>query len=161
MKRWRGIIIAVVVAVMGILLVTVVFADETCQCLTGTNLVAKFEWNGTAYVFKKPTGNEGVVVVTGNAISGTWESTVAISNLVMKGGLNCYTYQYTPPVTTGTFSNTVLPLNLGGQIPEISNLQFCEGEPTSVTVTGFSARNLDTPWYLRCLHWLKRLLLLQ
>ncbi len=99
-------------------------------------LLAKFEWNGSNYAFEKPEANSDVVTITGDAENGTWSATTAnINYVILKGGTS--TGSYAPDSAQGeTFSNTSIPVNGGGNIPDISNIQFCgtmeEVEPVVV-----------------------------
>jgi hypothetical protein len=99
-------------------------------CPAGTTLLAKFEWSGGRYKFEKPKGNEAVVFVTGDAKGGTWTSTLPVSMVILKGSAGYAWTTYDPAAFSGTFSNQILPPNSGGQIPDISNIQFCGPEET-------------------------------
>jgi len=101
-------------------------AWSTCntQCpVEEAELVAKFEWTEGGYVFEKPEGNDDFVTITGNAVSGTWNSEIPMSHIILKGGTNTGTINI-PDQNSGEFSNTVIPVNGGGNIPAISNIQF-------------------------------------
>ncbi|MDM8562114.1 hypothetical protein QUF54_02050 [Candidatus Marithioploca araucensis] len=105
--------------------------NPNISCPKGTELMAKFEWKKkkNSYVFEKPTGNEGVISISGNAKNGSWNTTSAsISHVILKGGTKTYTYEYEPEVTEGAFSKEDLPKNKGGKRPNISNIQFCGSE---------------------------------
>ncbi|EDN67149.1 hypothetical protein BGP_1928 [Beggiatoa sp. PS] len=94
------------------------------SCPDGADLVAKYEWDN-GYAFEKPEGNESVVTLTGaDAQGGTWGSTTTeISYVIVKGGTTANGYE--PSSSTGeAFDNTAL-VNNGGQIADISNIQFC------------------------------------
>jgi hypothetical protein len=39
-------------------------------------LIAKFEWSGGSYVFEKPSGNEGLVSLSGTPETASWSSEV-------------------------------------------------------------------------------------
>lgn len=111
---------------------TAVFAqgNPNEECPAGSVLVAKFNWEGGAYVFEKPAGNENIIQLSANADvnGGGWTSTVStviIGYVIVKGGTDTDIIDYTPGgAMNGTFSNANL-LNNGGQIPGISNIQFC------------------------------------
>ena len=96
-------------------------ACEQCSA-EEAELVAKFEWTEDGYVFEKPEGNNALVTITGNAVSGTWSSEIPMSHIILKGGTNTGTIE--PDQQSGEFSNTVIPVNKGGNIPDISNIQF-------------------------------------
>jgi hypothetical protein len=97
--------------------------DEVCPA--GTELIAKFEWKGSGYVFEKPDGNEDIVDINGDENGGTWTSSLMISHVILKGGTNTHTYAYNPAVTSGSFDKNDIPVNNGGNHPDISNIQFC------------------------------------
>lgn len=111
---------------------TAVFAqgNPNEDCPAGSVLVAKFNWEGGAYVFEKPAGNESIVVLSpgANVNGADWDTTVSgqiIGYVIVKGGTDTDTIDYTPAgAMVGSFSNANL-LNNGGQIPGISNVQFC------------------------------------
>lgn len=94
------------------------------DCPAGTTLIAKFEWNGSSYVFEQPEGNEGQVTVTGTATGGTWSSTVPISAVVLKGANDLKVINYSPSAISGSFDNSGL-LTPSGQTADISNIRFC------------------------------------
>lgn len=114
-------------------------------CPAGTALVAKFEVVGGSYVFEEPAGNESVVVLSGTTLDGgTWTSTTPIGAIVVKGGDGddaVATSTYTPPATSGTFSNAGL-VNQGGNVPDISFVAFCG--PTSTTSSSSSTSTSTT-----------------
>jgi hypothetical protein len=114
-------------------------APITCASLADpSGLVAKFEVVGGNYVYEKPPGNAAVVTLSGTSLQGgSWTSTVPIGEVVVKAGNGSSHTTITPPSTSGTFSNEGL-LNHGGQVPDISNVQFyCgdQGEPVPTTTT--------------------------
>ncbi len=97
-------------------------ANPNVSCPEGTQLVAKFNWN-SAYVFEKPVGNEGIITVGGDALTGNWSATIPVSYVILKGSTQ--TYQYATNSNSGGFSYLDLLPNNGGQHPAISNIQFC------------------------------------
>ncbi|MFA5884072.1 MAG: hypothetical protein WDA60_09510, partial [Acidimicrobiia bacterium] len=137
-KLWQG---GLIVAIVGAILVVVGAVQTTAatppeECPTGTELVSKYEFNDGAYVFEKPAGNESVVTITnGTADGGDWSSTVDIAVVIVKGGDGSSFTTYDPPQKSGTFSNDALPPVGSGNIPDISNVQFCgpTGPPTTTT----------------------------
>lgn len=96
------------------------------DCPAGTTLVAKFNWNGQW----DPESGGGVVTITGNAVSGTWTSTVFISAIVVKGGPDAYIANVNPAAKSGTYTQVGLPPvgKRKANIPAISNIKFCAGE---------------------------------
>ena len=94
------------------------------DCPVGTTLIAKFNWNGSSYVFEKPAGNRLTVTVTGTATGGTWSSTVLISAVVLKGSTDLKVVTYSPTAAAGSFDNSGL-LTPSGQNADISNVRFC------------------------------------
>ncbi|NIT60869.1 MAG: hypothetical protein GWN00_33075, partial [Aliifodinibius sp.] len=101
------------------------------SCPQGTDLIAKFNWSGSSYVFEKPAGNENIITITnGTEDGGDWTSTIPICHLyiILKGGNKTCEIDYgANPVYSGSFSNTCLPNNPSGKPPAISNIQFCGG----------------------------------
>jgi hypothetical protein len=114
------------------------------DCPTGTTLVAKFEWTSGGSDFEKPAGNgELVKIITGNAESGSWTSSVAISHVILKGGTDTYTYSING--SSGDFSKEVLePKKAGNASPDISNIQFCGPETDNADAGGSDAGDSDT-----------------
>jgi hypothetical protein len=118
---------------------TLVPGPEVCE----SDLIAKFEFQGGGYV--QSEGLPGIVSVSGNASGGTWTSTTPISQVIIKGATGTFAYG---GGTSGSFSNTDLPLNNGGQVPDISNIQFCGTKPTNTpepTATDKPADPTNTP----------------
>ncbi len=103
-------------------------AGPKCLCPENTQLAAKYEW-GDEWVFAE---GEDVVDITGNSAEGNWISETTIKAVSLKAGQDCYVYLYDLPITEGGFSNEIA----GGQ--DISNIQFCEAEPTSIGLKSFS-----------------------
>ena len=97
--------------------------NPNITCPDDMGLAAKFEWSGSDYAYEKPEGNENLVNITGDAVGGDWTSKITISHVVLKGSTGTYTYEVDD--MTGDFSKNDLPLNGGGQHPDISNIQFC------------------------------------
>lgn len=121
--------------------------NPNVDCPAGTELIAKFNWNGSSYAFEKPAGNEGIVTISGDATSGSWASTTPISTVIIKGGTGTYTYSAS--ATSGSFSKVDLPLNNGEQSPAISNIQFCGGAthaPGGLVVTKIVDWNGSDPY---------------
>ena len=121
---------------LGLGLVQTTTASMQPSCPGGTQLIAKFEWSGRHYDFDGPSGN-GSVVNIGNDRDdgGTWTSTKPVSHLIVKGGPGSVTATFTPPASSGTFSNAGLPKVGGGNTPDISNVQFCGAIPPATTTT--------------------------
>jgi len=103
--------------------------DDNNACPAGTDLLAKFQ--GGDYSFEKPKGNESIVTISDDAdrSSGSWQSTVAITDIALKGGTGYHIYHYDAPATSGEFSKTDLPPHGTNQWPDISHIQFCTSEP--------------------------------
>jgi hypothetical protein len=105
------------------------------SCPSGTGLIAKFDYNGHSYTFSSPSGNTNVVTLfNADEDGGTWHSTLPVSYVLVKGGVNTLQSTIAPPKTDGTFSNQGLPLDSHHNRPDIDNVQFC-GTVTSVTTT--------------------------
>jgi hypothetical protein len=102
-------------------------AWEECKCPPGSvELLAKFEWSGNDYVFEKPAGNENLITLEGDATGGRWSLSgegVLMSALLIKGGTETGEVNISGQ-TSGTFTNEVIPVNGGGNTPDISNMQF-------------------------------------
>ncbi len=113
------------------------------ECPTGTTLVAKFEWTSGGYDFEKSAGNgELVKIITGDAESGSWTSSVAISHVILKGGTDTHTYSING--SSGDFSKEVLePKKAGKASPDISNIQFCGPETDNADAGGSDAGDSD------------------
>ncbi|MEP0547474.1 MAG: hypothetical protein ABJF88_11120, partial [Rhodothermales bacterium] len=95
------------------------------SCPDGTSLLAKFEWNGSRYVFEKPSGNQHIVTLSGSARSATWSSQADVSAIVLKGARDSEVIATTNP-RAGSFTNANLETP-SGQTADISNVQFCAG----------------------------------
>lgn len=92
------------------------------------NLVTKFNWTSGGYTRE---GGTDAITITGDANGGTWSvkdaGIVDIDAIIVKGATGTYVYNFEPGAkTAGEFSKMVLPLNGGEQVPDISNIQFCE-----------------------------------
>jgi LPXTG-motif cell wall-anchored protein len=112
---------------------------EQATCPNGSVLLAKFNYQGGTYVFEKPAGSGGIVVITnGTATGGDATSSVAISAVMVKGGTHAVITTYAPPQTSVHFSNAGLPPVGSNQqnLPDVSNVQFCRlTTPPSTTTT--------------------------
>ncbi len=104
------------------------------DCPAGSEMLAKFEWNGSRYTLEG--SNEGGIILRGttiddiaNAEGGQWTSAVPMAYLVLKGATDNYTYDL-QGATAGSFSKNVLEGNGHGGSPDISNMKFC-GDPTA------------------------------
>ena len=92
-------------------------------CPTGTELLAKFEWKRRGYVFEKPEGNEGKVVLTGDETEVSWQSELPVELILLKGARDIDTLQV-GGATHGAFNNHTLTTP-SGKRADISNVQFC------------------------------------
>lgn len=91
-------------------------------------LIEKFEWSGNGYTHAEGTKH---ISISGDASSGEWfvinPKLIDVDAVIIKGATGTYVYYYEPDAKArDVFSNLKLPLNNGGQIPDISNIQFCE-----------------------------------
>lgn len=94
-------------------------------------LVAEFKFQGNeetgSYVFKKPVGKEGVVMITtGSEFSGEWTSELPIGLMIIKGT----GYARTMPIggmKAGEFSNERLDGTPNPIQPRITKVTFCDG----------------------------------
>jgi hypothetical protein len=103
-------------------------ADATSSdCPAGTTAVAKYEWKGSSYVAEFGADK---VTVTGDTTSGTFSSTVPISDVFVKGATDGKTDHYDPAVTSGTFTSSGLSTK-SGETPAISHVTFCTPSSTS------------------------------
>jgi hypothetical protein len=140
-----GTVLALVGALLlGVGLLGTTTASNQPDCPEGTVLLAKFEVSGNKYTFEEPKGNESVVSVTGDITSGTWTSSQPVAAILVKGGPGSAATTYTPPTTSGTFSNADLEPNNGGQ-PDISNLQFCTPDGSVTTTTAPPTTDTTVP----------------
>jgi hypothetical protein len=121
---------------LGVGLVRTTTASVQPECPTGTVLLAKFVVSGNKYDFEEPKGNESVVTIAGTTTSATWTSTQPIAVVLVKGGPGSASTTYSPPQSSGAFSNADLPPVGSDGPPEISNVQFCrsDGSVTSTSV---------------------------
>ncbi len=152
--RKRVFALLMVVALLALPMVA--WADGVCPCPENTVSVAKCEWSESAGAYICNEG-DGDAIAFGNgtdASGGTWTSEIEIAVVVIKGSTGCYTYNYDPAATDGNFSNEDLPLNPGGQRPDISHVGFCKPKPTAVTLRNFSARSLKLPRFVELLRQL-------
>src|SRR5215203_6148284 len=75
------------------------------DCPAGTTAVAKYEWTGSGYTAEF---GSSIVTVSGTTTTGTFTSTVPISDVFVKGATDGKTNHYAPPVLSGTFTNVGL-----------------------------------------------------
>lgn len=112
-------------------------------CPDGTDLIAKYEWSSVGgWVFEK---YYDIIVITGNAQSGTWvsggvpiEAVVITDGQEPDGDVITWTYgPWTPGVTSGTYDAADM---MPEQTPphNISNIVFC-GDIFPVTLNSFTA----------------------
>lgn len=100
------------------------------SCPSGYELTAKFEWKGQRYVFEKPSGNQNIVTISGNATSGTWQSTKPIARVILKGGTETDVLVVND-ARSGSFNNgNLVSYNKQNKKikHDISNIQFCSGK---------------------------------
>ena len=123
-KPWYGGIAVVVIGamVLGVGLLRTTVSTQAIGCAAGSELIAKFEFQGGTYVFA--AGTAGVVTISaGTASGGTFSSSTAVSSIIVKGGNDWVIATFSPPQTSGTFSNSALPEVGHGNIPDVSNVQ--------------------------------------
>ena len=126
-------VVAVGALVLGVGLLRTTLSTQAIGCAPGSELIAKFEFQGGTYVFA--AGTPGVVTITsGTASGGTFSSSSAVSSVIVKGGNDWVIATFSPPQSSGTFSNAALPEVGQGNIPDVSNVQFC-GLVGSATTT--------------------------
>lgn len=117
------------------------------SCPAGTVLIAKFNYDH-GYDFEKPAGNEHVVTLSHADENGaTWHSSLPVSYVIVKGGVNSVLYTIAPPKSDGTFSNEGLPtVGYSHQHPDVSNVQFCgtSSVPTSTTSSSSTTSTSST-----------------
>lgn len=150
--KWGVFFTLVMVALLA--LPTMAWADAVCPCPENTTSVVKCEWNEATSTYDCTEGDVDAVTFGDgtDADGGTWTSTVEIKTVVVKGATSCYTYNYNPAVTSGSFSNEVLEPNPNGKPPDISHVEFCKPKPTAVGLKEFNVRCLlKLPWYLELL----------
>jgi hypothetical protein len=111
--------------------------NQTCSEIIGSNkvpmmLAAKFEWaNENGYILAD--GDAGLIKIQGDASEGSWRidplvrGEFDVDAVILKGATGTYVYNFsTEAVGRGKFSKNDLPLNKGGQAPDISNVNFCQ-----------------------------------
>jgi hypothetical protein len=146
-RSWQGglVLLLLGAAVLVIGLVQTTSSTPSAGCPTGTVLVAKFNFQGGGYVFEKPAGNAGVVTISnGTATGGDFQSNTPISGVLIKGGDDSVLVTFDPAQTSGHFSNEHLPLVGSGNIPDISNVQFCGSSTPPVSTTTTTAAPTTT-----------------
>jgi hypothetical protein len=111
-------------------------------------LGAKFEWTENGYILAE--GNQGLINIRGDASGGNWSinrdaiGQFDVDAIIIKGATGSFVYDFsTQAVGRGKFSKDDLPLNNGGQAPDISNVQFCED---SVVTYGDENVSFITIW---------------
>ncbi|QPC83748.1 hypothetical protein G4Y79_05055 [Phototrophicus methaneseepsis] len=102
------------------------------ECPADTVQLAKFNYQAGSYVLEGT--NDGGVVITGDAISGTWTSTEAISHVLIKGANDVDTVVYASPTTSGSFNNSNIFTPNGQNNADISNIKFCGPEEELGTI---------------------------
>jgi len=121
-------------------------------CPSGYTYIAKFNWNGPENPgpdgwYPENGDTPGVVWLIGDDKSGTWESNVLISVMVMTDGRNqgggdpLWGEKYYNPPTKGPepYDHSLMGYDDHGNLRDISNLVFC-GSPYPVTLASFAAR---------------------
>jgi hypothetical protein len=89
---------------------------------------AQFTVNGQTFTITKVTGPSPFEDDTFD-----FTSTIAVSVVYVKGGVETNEYDYNPATTSG--SGLHPPLNGGGEAPAISHVAFCAGGSTTTTTT--------------------------
>jgi LPXTG-motif cell wall-anchored protein len=89
---------------------------------------AQFTVNGETFTFTKVVGPSPFEDDTFD-----FTSTIAVSVVYVKGGVDTNEYDYAPPATSG--SGLHPPLNGGGEAPAISHVTFCVGGSGTTTTT--------------------------
>jgi LPXTG-motif cell wall-anchored protein len=89
----------------------------------------QFTVNGQTFTFTKVVGPSPFEDDTFD-----FTSTIAVSVVFVKGGVDANEYDYAPPTTSG--SGLHPPLNSGGQAPAISHVTFCTGGGSTTTTVG-------------------------
>ncbi len=97
------------------------------SCPDGTDLCAKFQWNGyhKRYDFVGPDGKKGTLTITGDSKGGSWTSTVDIDRIILKGDWDTDVI-LTGGARSGTFSNANFAKKNWTK-PPIKTVQFCSG----------------------------------
>jgi hypothetical protein len=115
--------------------------NMACSEIMGDNgapmkLIEKFNWGGSY----ESESNKGAIDIGGDETGGSWsikagssfDGIIDVDAVILKGATETYVYNYEHyengpgAKTSDGFSKSVLPLNNGGQVPDISNIQFCE-----------------------------------
>ncbi len=75
-----------------------------------------------------------------------WTSTFGVDAVIVKGGPNANVYKYDPPAESFGDSGLVSPINVGGNLPDLSHVDFCYDYEVKVT------KNAD-PTFTRTKSW--------
>jgi hypothetical protein len=146
LRSWQaGLALALLGAALLVVgLVQTTSSSQAQGCPAGTTLVAKFNFQGGSYVFEK--GNQGVVSVSGDATGGSFQSSVPISAIIIKGGNDSVLITFSPAQTSGSFSNSGLPPvgQDNPNTPDISNIQFCTPTTPPPTTTSIAPSTTST-----------------
>jgi LPXTG-motif cell wall-anchored protein len=101
-------------------------------CPQGTAKLVKFEAPSFNAEDKSVTA---VTLINPTTAGGSWTSTVPIAAVVVKGGSgddSRVITRYDPQATAGTYSNAGL-VNGGGNVPDISFVEFCTAPATTTS----------------------------
>ena len=113
------------------------------ECPFGTTQVAKFNTTEAGAYDLEGINSGNVVISNADLDGGDWSASVLISHIVIKGGPNATIDAVNPPAMSGTFTNVNIPVNGGGNTPDISNIKFCspDAEPETGSITIFKQIN--------------------
>jgi hypothetical protein len=89
---------------------------------------ASFTVNAETFTFTKVAGPDPFADDTFD-----FTSTIAVSVVLVKGGVDTNTYTFVPAATSGDGLHP--PLNSGGESPTISHVSFCTGGEQATTTT--------------------------
>ena len=112
-------------------------------CPEGAQKLVKFEANE----WKADTENSGVTLVDPSKTGGSWTSTVDVGAVVVKGGSGEFSVDvtlYPENAREGTYSNLDLE-NKGGNVPDISFVEFCGPLPTTTTTEAPTTTTTEAP----------------
>jgi hypothetical protein len=112
------------------------------DCNIGYTLLEKYEWEGGQYKLDDTDGT--TVSVSGDKKSGTFEvidSDYLVYQVIVKGSNDAESDLYPGGVSSGSFSNTILPKpGASPNYPDISNIKFCGKKKTAPEPQGDTFR---------------------
>ena len=90
-----------------------------------------------------PDTTSVVTVNTNDGIYFDWTSTLGIDAVLVKGGDAANVYVYDPPADSFGDTGLVSPVNKGGQVPDLSHIEFCYNNDCNCPVNECSTGTCD------------------